>query len=161
MGDGDDPRTSGINKLSEDPNDAVDDQLVPLQSDQIQAILRFLPAFERVAQQYARQGPGDPAPQDASRNETRSAFVAELYALGVIQPFDWMNWDRAPEFSDLKASLRRASLDDLHKLLIGHVRFGRFCTGHLDLMVEEGDLVMILQRLAEVVDSVEGGLKEI
>lgn len=121
--------------------------LEPLRAEQIDAVLQYLPRFEAIARETDNLGNIGMWGSDPELSTTISAFIMDLYDLGVIQSFDWMRWERATELIDQDELLATASLEDIHKLLIGHVRFDRFAPGHFDEMVENGHIARILQRL--------------
>ena len=78
------------------------------------------------------------------------AFFRDLYDLGIIQPFAWMNWEPAKDLAEFEDRLEVASQDYVHRLIITHVRLDRFAEGHFDEMVESGLFARVLQRLAKI-----------
>jgi hypothetical protein len=84
-------------------------------------------------------------------------FIATLYSIGAIEPFDWGAWQpRAAEFYEHPGRLDTAGLADLRRLLTFHVRRDRFVDGHLGAMFEEGHIQRILRRIQELTRKVRG-----
>lgn len=122
----------------------------PLTSDNLQAVLEFLPLFEQ-----PDFSPGEWIAQEGhlpyfSYTSEALAFIRALSGNGFIQPFDWMNWREGEQLVDNPELLRRANLQTLRKLLTAHVRADRFTEGHLAGTFESGHIAMILKRMAEI-----------
>jgi hypothetical protein len=80
-----------------------------------------------------------------------SEFITTLYHCNFIQEFDWTLWhDEAEKYQKYPELISGADLEIIIKLLTTHVRADRFCTGHLASMLDNGHLLQILQRLAEI-----------
>ena len=128
----------------------------PLTSDNLQAVLKFLPLFEQ-----PDFSPGEWITQEGhlpyfSFTPTVLDFIRALSGNGFIQPFDWMNWREGEQLVDHPALLRRANLQTLRKLLTAHVRADRFTEGHLAGTFESGHMTLILKQMAEIHDSEAG-----
>jgi hypothetical protein len=124
----------------------------PLSRDNLQAVLQFLPLFE-----HADFTPGEWITQEGhlpyfSYTPAVLDFIRALSGNGFIQPFDWMNWREGVQLVDHPALLSRVNLQTLRKLLTAHVRADRFSEGHLATTFESGHIVMILKRMAEILD---------
>jgi hypothetical protein len=72
--------------------------------------------------------------------------------LGFVRPFDWMTWIATPEAAALMTAdgTRRATADDISKLLTTLVRRDRFVEGTLDFAFESGLMLRILERAKEL-----------
>ena len=124
-----------------------------LTSDNLQAVLEFLPVFEQPdfspGEWISQQGH---LPYFSYTSEVLD-FIRALSGNGFIQPFDWMNWREGEQLVDHPALLRRANLQTLRKLLTAHVRADRFTEGHLAGTFESGHMTLILKRMAEIFHS--------
>ena len=122
----------------------------PLTSDNLQAVLKFLPLFEQpdfsLGEWIVQEGS---LPYFNYTSEVLN-FIRALSGNGFIQPFDWMKWREGEQLVDNPALLSRANLQTLRKLLTAHVRADRFSEGHLAAMFESGHIAMILKRMAEI-----------
>ena len=77
------------------------------------------------------------------------AFMHDAAKLMLV--FDWPEWkEQARLYIDDPQQLAQADLLTLRKLLTTHLRLDRFNEGHLLQMHENGHLVALLQRLAEI-----------
>jgi ADP-ribosyl-[dinitrogen reductase] hydrolase len=122
----------------------------PLTSDNIQAVLKFLPLFEQ-----PDFSPGEWITHEGSLPYVSYTpavldFIRALSGNGFIQPFDWMNWREGEQLVEYPALLSRVNLQTLRKLITAHVRADRFTEGHLAAMFESGHIAMILKRMAEI-----------
>ena len=81
-------------------------------------------------------------------------FVQTLYSEGFIGAFDWRQWahGEGERFMQDHEALSRASLDDLRRVLISHVRADRFNEGHLLAEYRAGTLAVILRRAEELLN---------
>lgn len=68
-----------------------------------------------------------------------------------------MNWYRGKELTDSDDQFATASLEEIHKLIIAHVRVDRFAEGHFDDMVENGFFARVLKRLEALRAEMGGG----
>ncbi len=122
----------------------------PVTSENIKAVLQFLPAF-----QQPDFSPGEWIAHEGSLpyfdyTSEVLGFLKTLSENGFIQPFDWMNWREGEQLVDQPALLEKASLQTLRKLLTAHVRADRFSEGHLAAVFESGHILSILKRMAEI-----------
>ncbi|HMQ29469.1 MAG TPA: DUF6508 domain-containing protein [Chloroflexaceae bacterium] len=133
------------------PPDAPD-----LSLTQLDAILAFLPIFERQGYSFGEwHAPEGVFPYwDASPEA--SAFVATLYREQFITPFDWVSWmpevQRYVEGWD--TALATADLASLRKLMTAHMRADRFSEGTLAAQFESGHITAVLRRLKQIRDAV-------
>ncbi|MDD1443610.1 ADP-ribosylglycohydrolase family protein [Dolichospermum sp. ST_sed3] len=122
----------------------------PLNQSDIQAVLIFLPIFEKSdfisGQWVVKEGI---MPYYNYTSEV-SDFMAALYQHGFIRSFNWANWEEGKRLLDDPALLQKSSFQTIRKLLTAHVRTERFSEGHLAHLFETGQIVMILKRLAEI-----------
>ena len=78
-------------------------------------------------------------------------FITTLYEDSWIYDFNWGKWhSEALAFYRDSSKLASASVEQLQKLLTFHVRKDRFVEGHLAAMLEEGHILAILRRIAEI-----------
>ena len=118
---------------------------------QLDAVLQFLPVFERPDYQFGEwRYPEGRFPYYACRGEVDD-FVGALFRHGMIFPFDWPSWQEEAEryYTDPHA-LETAGILTLRKLLITHVRKDRFAEGHLGSILERGHITAILRRLKAI-----------
>ncbi len=80
-----------------------------------------------------------------------SEFITALYHCNFIQEFDWTSWhDEAEKYQKHPRLIGDVDLETIIKLLTTHVRADRFCSGHLASVLDNGHLLKILERLAEI-----------
>jgi hypothetical protein len=119
-------------------------------SKQIDAILPFLNAFERMGFKCGEW----PVDSEASviphfeHSDPVESFVQALHDNGWIETFYWTKWQaEAAKYVDSPNLLASADVGTIRKLLTTHVRKDRLCKGHLASMFENGHIVALLQRL--------------
>jgi ADP-ribosyl-[dinitrogen reductase] hydrolase len=122
----------------------------PLTSDNLQAVLKFLPVLQR-----PDFSPGEWITQQESLpyfNYTPEVldFIRTLSSNGSIQPYDWMNWHEGEQLVGTPELLGKANLQTLRKLLTAHVRADRFIEGYLAGTFESGHMTLILKRMVEI-----------
>lgn len=85
----------------------------------------------------------------------------------VIPQFDWSEWGRTPEATDLLkdpnepspgAKLSEATPEQLAKLITAVIRADRFCEGYLQDEFESGLLLAIVRRSAVLADRFRGSV---
>jgi uncharacterized protein DUF6508 len=82
-------------------------------------------------------------------SERAEAFVRTAAGNGWVQPFDWMAWvqtDEARALRDDRASLARATPDQLQRLLTAVIRAERFSEGSLEWAFDSGLMATIARR---------------
>ena len=84
------------------------------------------------------------------------ALVQALYDQQVVVRFDWSRWLDSQGGDALAADttgrlLAQASLEDVRKLLLAHVRSSRFSEGHLLEVLRNGHVRLVLERVALLV----------
>ena len=80
-------------------------------------------------------------------------FIRRLYQANIIQPFNWVAWRESDEGQMLMSNpsrIREASLENVIKLLIAHLRSDRLIAGRLTTAIEEGQISNILERFNEL-----------
>ena len=121
----------------------------PIEPEQLDAILRFLPIFEQPGVVFGEWcSPQGHVPYYSMTSETMDFFR-------TIQPllfsFNWPSWQtEAKKYVADPQALATADLLTLRKLLTTHVRMDRFVEGHLGGMLESGHVTAILRRLKEI-----------
>jgi hypothetical protein len=81
------------------------------------------------------------------------AFVSEMYELGFVHNFGWMQWLATPDGQDLAGrpeAVATSSADDLGKLLTAIIRSERFGDGQIEGAFESGLLLAIARRAQEI-----------
>jgi len=120
---------------------------------QMDAILRFLPIFERQTHFGEWVTPEGQFPY-FSYDAAVSEFVGLLGEHEIMVVFDWPSWsDTAKQYEADSHALATADLLTLRKLLTTHVRADRFTEGHLASVLESGHLTAILRRLKQIRDA--------
>jgi hypothetical protein len=134
--------------------DSVDSSSInPVSTEQIRAVARFLPIFETIK-------PEDFSHSVQLNNEVGYGighvefhpavreFRQACYDNGFVQSFDWTVWQtEARRYMNNPALVESAKLATCVKLITAHIRFERFCDGHLHSVFESGHLTAILRRL--------------
>lgn len=126
--------------------------------EEIRALLRHLPALRRPAEQLCRVHPPERTGPDGQAltmpwvryGPEVTAFFSDVSRLGFVQVFDWPSWRERGELDADPRKLAAADLTDIVKLLTAHTRAERFVDGHWYGLLRSGQLVAILQRLAEI-----------
>lgn len=119
--------------------------------EQLDAILRFLPIFERPGYVFGEwHYPPGRFPYCSTSSEVND-FDKALYKAGLVLSFDWPSWQlEAQRYYTDPDVLETADLLTLSKLLTTHVRKDRFVEGHLVSMLECGHITAILRRLKTI-----------
>jgi hypothetical protein len=119
--------------------------------EQIDAILAFLPEFERndfVASRVEIRPGCFPFHVYAEEVEQ---FLSALYENGFVSRFKWSDWqEEARQYFAQPELLRTADIQVIRKLITLHVRKERFCEGHLSVMIKSGHIAALLRRLKEL-----------
>jgi len=77
-------------------------------------------------------------------------FLGTLCGEGFIYPFTLVNWDYGEKLSRNSELLQKANLLTLRKLMSAHLRYDRFCEGHLAVILANGLVVRLLERLQQL-----------
>jgi hypothetical protein len=126
-------------------------------SQDIDAVLQYLPYFADPSKKFyetdkdSLSEPTEINIEPFIFSPIPSEFLTTLYRCNFIQEFDWTSWhDEAEKYQKYPDMLGGAELEIIIKLLTTHVRADKFCTGHLAQMLDNGHLLQILHRLAEI-----------
>ena len=124
----------------------------PVSAKQLDAILPFLGAFERMG---FKCGEWPDASESViphfDHSDPVQAFVQALYDDGWVTSFDWSEWqETAAQHVDSPDLVTSADSETIRKLFTTHVRKDRFCEGHLAEMFENGHIVTLLRRLKDI-----------
>jgi hypothetical protein len=121
----------------------------PIQPEQLDAVLRFLPIFEQPGVVFGEwRSPEGQVPYYSMTGEAMDFFRA---IQPILFPFDWPSWqEEAEKYVVDPQALATAGLLALRKLLTTHVRKDRFVEGHFGAMLESGHITAILRRLREI-----------
>ena len=130
-------------------------------AEQIQAVVRFLPILESLRpDDFSRSVclPGNEGVcYGIGQVEFHPAvydFINACYENGFVQPFNWPAWAReARRYMADPELVASARLLTCIKLITGHLRYERFCDGHLHSVFESGHLIAILRRLQQLANS--------
>lgn len=122
-----------------------------ISAHQIDAVLPFLETFTRPDFRAGTwQTPPSSLPWFDYAPEVLS-FLAALSSNGFVSPFDWHAWiEQAQQYVRDPALLEHADVTTIQKLFTTHIRADRFTEGHLAAMFEQGHIVAILRRLAQI-----------
>lgn len=127
------------------------DDFPKLTTENIDAILCFLPIFEAPGFKFGRCDSNNSLLSYYTLGEDAGRFYHALYEHNWIIKFPWMNWDEGRRLYHARPTqLDGVDLETLRKLLTAHVRQDRFCEGHLGDVFESGHLLAILRRLRDL-----------
>ena len=120
----------------------------PLSTQDIDALLRFLPIFEADGFVFGEWESQEGTFPHFNLSAEADRFHRCLYDHNWIVSFDWPKWqEEAERLFESPEMLECADLETIRKLLTLHVRKERFCEGHLLGMFETGHLTKLLRRL--------------
>jgi ADP-ribosyl-[dinitrogen reductase] hydrolase len=120
---------------------------------QIDAILKYLPLFEKQDYQFGQRVEREGQFPYFSFSPEADEFIETLYRQNIIFPFDWTSWSEEVErYQSDPDALEAADLRTLRKLFTAHVRADRFVEGHLASVFESGHITAILRRLKQIRD---------
>ena len=124
------------------------DNIPDIGPQQLDAILRFLPFFERPGYVFGEwHGRAGQWPYYTPSRRVAS-FVQALYDEHILFSFDWPSWQaEADRYVSDPEAVRQADLLTCRKLLTTHVRADRFSEGHLAKTLECGHITEVLRRL--------------
>ncbi len=120
----------------------------------IDALLRFLPAFEQPDVEVGdfeagTAEDGTPLPRHFAASPTLLEFLQALQDHNWVFEFDWSEWQPVAErYAKNAALLADAGLGTIRKILTTHVRREHFEDGHLAGVVRSGHIAAVLKRLA-------------
>lgn len=143
-------------RKSRPADDSVSSSLIkPVSIEQIEAVAKFLPIFENINPEDFSRSVRLPGQEDVAYRvgqvEFHPAvyrFIQACYENGFVQPYDWSAWAKqVRRYMANSAHADTATLTTCIRLLTGHIRYERFCDGHLHSMFESGHLTAILRRL--------------
>ena len=118
---------------------------------QIDAVLKYLPIFQEPGYQFGEWHTPEGQSAYFSYKPEVDEFVGTLYKQGLIIQFDWPSWkEEIRRYRSDPATLAKADLLTIRKLLTAHVRADRFVEGNLASIFREGHLTAILQRLKNI-----------
>lgn len=123
---------------------------------QIDALLRFLPAFKRQGFWFERVVWEGGQISEVEKGPEARMFLRTLRDHGWLLPSG--SWRDDPEaWVQSSASLRTADLATLQRLFTAWVERDRLLPGHLGSLYERGDLTAALERLEVLRGSVDPG----
>ena len=130
--------------------------------EQIGTLLEFLPRLEAVRSPQSRVWFERDAKGRLSyqvwNSKLSDEFMQALYKNGfVLMDFEWSRWEGARQIAERPEVLASADLETICKLLTVHARSDRFCEGHFGEVIENGQMVVIMRRLAEIYRSSQRG----
>lgn len=124
--------------------------------EDIDAILRFLPAFERPdfeagGFEEGTAEDGSKLPRHFAASPTLLEFMQALQDHNWVHEFDWTEWQPVAErYAKNEALLADAGLGTIRKILTTHVRREHFEDGHLLGVVRSGHAAAVLRRLRAI-----------
>lgn len=131
------------------------DQSLPTRAD-IDAVLAFLPIFDRPGFKFADEGEGEQQAdgsftmpyEELSYDAIRFIEVLREHRF-ILSAFNWPEWQHEAErYINEPSALKSADLETICKLFTTHVRKNRFCEGHLAGMFKCGHVTLLLSRIA-------------
>lgn len=133
----------------------------PVTSEQIRAIVRFLPELETIAPENLartiRTPEGTIVLGCVEYHPAVRRFEKACYENGFIQTFDWPAWARtARRYMRNPELVASARLSTCVKLITAHIRCERFCDGHLQVVLSSGHISAILRRLLQLAETCSG-----
>ena len=120
----------------------------------IDALLRFLPTFERPdfepgGFEEGTAEDGTPLPRHFAASPTLIEFMQALQDHNWVFEFDWSEWQPVAErYAKNDSLLDGAGLGTIRKILTTHVRREHFEDGHLLGVVRSGHVAAVLRRLS-------------
>lgn len=120
---------------------------------QINAILKYLPIFEKQDYQFGQWVEQEGQFPYFSFSPEVNEFISTLHKQNMIILFDWKSWrEEAKRYQSDPDALEASDLLTVRKLLTAHVRADRFVEGHLASVFESGHITAILHRLKQIRD---------
>jgi hypothetical protein len=129
-----------------------------INAQDIDAILAFLPRLQSLGPASAtkwpeirRTGEREFTIERGETNPLVLEFIKALYDHGFVRDFNWPKWKpNAERFYEHPDLLKRATMKTCVKLLTVHARADHFTDCHFASMVQSGQIVAILERMAEL-----------
>ena len=130
--------------------------------EQIRTRLEFLPRLEAVNSPQSRAWLERDANGRLSfqvwNSKLSDEFMQALYDNGfVLMDFEWSTWEGARQIAERPEAVASADFETICKLLTVHARSDRFCEGHFGEVIEKGEMLAIVRRLAEIYRSRQRG----
>jgi hypothetical protein len=130
------------------------DESVPVNKQDIEAVLSYLPSFEKEGYDFGEMVEEKGVIPWADYSGEVMEFYKDLYTHKFIVNFDWTSWqDIAFAYYENPELIKNADLKTIRRLFTVHIRKDRFCEGHLLSVLESGHITKILQRLAVIYQS--------
>jgi hypothetical protein len=130
----------------------------------IRALTKFLPILIKINPQDFSHSVRLPGNEGVCYGIGHVEFHPAVYEFtkaclenGFVQPsFDWPAWAKeACRFIADPALVTSARLATCVKLITTHLRYERFCDGHLHSVFESGHLIAILRRLKVILEKAD------
>jgi len=135
------------------------DESTPVDTQDFEVILSYLPSFERQAYDFGEMIDEKGTLPWADYSGEVMEFYKDLYLHHFIVDFDWPSWQHvAIEYFQNPELIKTADLVTIRRLFTVHIRKDRFCEGHLLSVLENGHITMMLQRLATIYKSIIEGV---
>ena len=136
----------------------MEEESIPeIGSEQIDAILVFLPIFEREDYKFGEWVEKSGQVPYLAESQEVLAFHQALYREKMIVVFDWNSWgEEAKRYQSDRDALAKADLLTVRKLLTAHARADRFMEGHFVSVFESGHIIAILLRLEAIREEMVG-----
>jgi Family of unknown function (DUF6508) len=131
-------------------------------TEQICTLLESLPRLEAATSPQSRAWLERDAKGRLSyrvwNSKLSDEFMQTLYDNGfVLMDFEWSTWEGAGRIAEHPEVLATADLETICKLLTVHARSDRFCEGHFGEVIESGQMLAIVRRLAKIHRSSQRG----
>lgn len=132
-------------------SDMSDDSVQEIGPEQIDAILNYLPLFEREGYQFGQWVTHEGQFPFILLTAEVDEFIATLYEQNILVQFDWTSSiDQVERYQSDPDALGEADLLTLRKLLTAHVRADRFVEGHLAGALQSGHITAILRCIKRI-----------
>ena len=121
----------------------------------IDALLRFLPDFERPGRAFVEHWNGGERTADGAVTVPYPVYCADVVRFFRLAGEPWWNdYDYDPEMAGRMIEdddlIRGASLEQIKAMLTYCVRGERFADGHWEAMLSQGRVPAVLRRLREL-----------
>jgi hypothetical protein len=139
-------------------------QAEPLTLQQrLQGLAVFLPLFEKPGFRFGSWEDTDGNPiADCMYSKVAADFIDMAYDFEWVRmDFAWPSWKETKEATDLRDDpeiMKRATVEDLSKLLTVVIRQDRFCEGSLADAFESGLITAICRRAAQIEAEYKGSI---
>ena len=120
-------------------------------SEQIRAVLAFIPQLENPTEPFYKCAPEITVFDPYIYSPTVDRLIHALYENNFVQPFDWGSWqNQARTYMENPARVGEVDLETIVKLFTTIVRSDRFCSGTIAGFLNNGFILALLNRLKNI-----------